>query len=100
MQHCGIEAEIASVGIISGGVSAVGMGVMGTMAVGGDGAIVEGDAEGDDDSGSPPLSNNFDNQDDCTSRKFNSMAKNIDDIEDLELGVPVNIAFDNRQRKR
>ncbi|XP_037809199.1 uncharacterized protein LOC119601966 [Lucilia sericata] len=28
------------------------------------------------------------------------MAKTIDDVEDLELDVPVNIAFDNRQRKR
>uniref|UniRef100_A0A1I8PFM8 Protein NDNF n=1 Tax=Stomoxys calcitrans TaxID=35570 RepID=A0A1I8PFM8_STOCA len=109
LQHCGIVAEIASAGAISGGISAVGMGVMGTMTAGAIAAapalagssdnIADGYTEGDDDVSLSSLSNNFDSHD-CTSLKFNSMARNIDDIEDLELGVPVNIAFDNRQRKR
>lgn len=110
--------------IISGGASAVGMGVMGTMAgdnivgasmdetVGAVDADNADDGEGDEGEGastdvdatvgvdSPDLlSNNFDSQS-CLSRKFTNMAKTIDDVEDLELGVPVNIAFDNRQRKR
>ncbi|XP_069964473.1 protein NDNF [Bactrocera oleae] len=36
----------------------------------------------------------------CSARKFQSMAKAIDDVEDLVLDVPVNIAFDNHQKKR
>lgn len=36
----------------------------------------------------------------CSARKFQSMAKAIDDVEDLELDVPVNIAFDKNQKKR
>ncbi|XP_058979717.1 uncharacterized protein LOC131802938 [Musca domestica] len=125
VQHCGTEAEIAPVGAISGGgagaagVSAIGMGVMGTLTAVGEAVINDDTAaatnDDDDDGGGEGgggegegggtigagsiLSNNFDSQD-CTSRKFQSMAKNIDDIEDLELGVPVNIAFDKRQRKR
>uniref|UniRef100_A0A1A9X4B2 Uncharacterized protein n=1 Tax=Glossina brevipalpis TaxID=37001 RepID=A0A1A9X4B2_9MUSC len=45
------------------------------------------------------LLNHF-NDSQCTSRKFDSLAKVIDDIEYLQLDVPMNIAFDNRQRKR
>ncbi|XP_075168674.1 neuron derived neurotrophic factor nord [Haematobia irritans] len=112
VQHCGIvAADIAPVGVITRGISAVGLGVMGTMTAGVRGGsavimveatdnIADGYADNDDDDMGPSsLSNSFDNQD-CTSHKFNTMVKNIDDIEDLELGVPVNIAFDNRQRKR
>ncbi|CAD7011377.1 unnamed protein product [Ceratitis capitata] len=36
----------------------------------------------------------------CSVRKFQAMAKAIDDVEDLELDVPVNIAFDSHQKKR
>uniref|UniRef100_A0A1A9VI74 Uncharacterized protein n=1 Tax=Glossina austeni TaxID=7395 RepID=A0A1A9VI74_GLOAU len=50
------------------------------------------------DSSYPSL--NLFNDSRCSSRKFDSLAKVIDDVENLELDVPVNIAFDNRQRKR
>ncbi|KAL9874639.1 protein NDNF isoform X3 [Glossina fuscipes] len=50
------------------------------------------------DSSYPSLNHFNDTQ--CSSRKFDSLAKVIDDVESLELDVPVNIAFDNRQRKR
>ncbi|XP_053963480.1 uncharacterized protein LOC128866627 [Anastrepha ludens] len=36
----------------------------------------------------------------CSARKFQTIAKAIDDVEDLELDVPVNIAFDSHQKKR
>ncbi|XP_017470266.1 PREDICTED: uncharacterized protein LOC108361966, partial [Rhagoletis zephyria] len=36
----------------------------------------------------------------CSARKFQAIAKAIDDVEDLELDVPANIAFDSHQKKR
>ncbi|XP_067633214.1 protein NDNF [Eurosta solidaginis] len=36
----------------------------------------------------------------CSARKFQAIANAIDDVEDLELDVPVNIAFDTHQKKR
>ncbi|XP_065368741.1 uncharacterized protein nord [Calliphora vicina] len=88
VQQHGIQAEISSVADISG--------VLG--GIGGAGNLGSGINGG----GSSALSNNFDTAAaaHCSSHKFNNMAKTIDDVEDLELDVPVNIAFDNRQRKR
>ncbi|XP_046811724.1 uncharacterized protein LOC124421032 [Lucilia cuprina] len=94
VQQHGIQAEISSVSDISGVL------LGGSIGVGGGGG--GGNAGSTINSGSiSALLNNFDGAaSHCSSRKFNNMAKTIDDVEDLELDVPVNIAFDNRQRKR
>lgn len=57
------------------------------------------DSSGARDGGSRALLNNF-HSSHCSAPKFNKMAKTIDDVEDLDLDVPVNIAFEHRQKKR
>lgn len=89
VQQHGTQAEISSVADISGVLGSVRGGRVGGHA----GAALNGGGR------ISALLNNFDGAQ-CSSRKFNNMAKTIDDVEDLELDVPVNIAFDNRQRKR
>ncbi|XP_055908609.1 protein NDNF [Eupeodes corollae] len=36
----------------------------------------------------------------CSARKYTSILNSIDDVEDLEIDVPVNIAFETMQKKR
>ncbi|KAM7342063.1 neuron derived neurotrophic factor nord isoform 1-T4 [Cochliomyia hominivorax] len=93
IQPHGIQAEISSASDISG---VLGVGGGGAVGVG---AVSSSNAGSGINGGFSALLNNFDGAH-CSSRKFNNMAKTIDDVEDLELDVPVNIAFDNRQRKR
>lgn len=100
VQQHGIQAEISSMADTSG-VMAIGIGSSRNSANAGNGVSAGGGGGGSGGvtDGFSSLLNNFDGAH-CSSHKFNNMAKTIDDVEDLELDVPVNIAFDNRQRKR
>lgn len=94
----GIQAEISTAADISVGLGGVGglVANAGTTGINDNGVGVGYGIS----AGFSTLLNNFEAAAHCSSRKFNNMAKTIDDVEDLELDVPVNIAFDNRQRKR